>query len=81
MKPALADNLVEFLSFSGPGESIPMLERVSHRDWERALVWLDDTGFALYFLQTLRDTNSADVIPAAILSRLGSNFQGEPRPR
>ena len=74
MKRALADNLVEFLSFSGPGDSIPALERVSHRDWERALLWLDDTGLALYFLQKRQDTNSADVIATSILSRLEANF-------
>ena len=74
MKRALGDNLVEFLSFSGPGDSIPALERVSHRDWERALLWLDDTGLAFYFLQKLQDTNSADVIPTLILSRLEANF-------
>jgi hypothetical protein len=74
MKRALADDLVEFLSFSGPGDSIPALERVSHRDWDRCLLWLDDTGLAFYFLQKLRDTNSAGVIPSAILSRLEANF-------
>ena len=74
MKRALADNLVEFLSFSEPGASIPALERISHRDWERCLLWLDDTGLAFYFLQTLEDTNSAGVIPTSILSRLEANF-------
>jgi hypothetical protein len=74
VKRALADSIVEFLSFSGPGESIPALKRVSHRDWEGAQLWLDDTGLAFYLLQRLRDTNSADVIPSALLSRLETNF-------
>ena len=79
MKRTVADNIVEFLSFSGPGDSIPVLKRVSHRDWERALLWLDDTGLAFYFLQKLRDTNSADVIPSALLSRLETNFAANHR--
>ena len=74
MKRVLADNLVEFLSFSGPGNSIPALERVCHRDWQRCLLWLDDTGLAFYFLQKLQDANSVDVIPTSILSRLETNF-------
>ena len=74
VKQILADNIVKFLSFSGPCDSIPALERVSHRDWERVLLWLDDTGLAFYFLQKLKDTNSADVIPTALLSRLETNF-------
>jgi Uncharacterised nucleotidyltransferase len=74
VKQILADNIVEFLSFSGPGDSIAALGRVSHRDWERALLWLDDTGLAFYFLQKLQDTNSADAIPAEILSLLETNF-------
>lgn len=74
MKRALADSLVEFLSSSGPGNSIPALDRVSHRDWERCLLWLDDTGLAFYFLQKLQDTNSADMIPTSILSRLEETF-------
>jgi Uncharacterised nucleotidyltransferase len=74
VKRALSDNIVKFLSFSGSGDSIPALKRVSHRDWERALLWLDDTGLAFYFLQKLKDTNSAEVIPSALLSRLETNF-------
>jgi Uncharacterised nucleotidyltransferase len=74
VKRTLADNIVEFLSFSGPGESIPALKRSSHRDWERSLLWLDDTGLAFYFLQRLKDTNSADLIPSPLLSRLETNF-------
>ena len=77
----LADSIVEFLSFSDPGDSIPALERVSHRDWERCLLWLDDTGLAFYFLQKLQDTNSADVIPTSILSRLEANFAANQEPR
>jgi hypothetical protein len=74
VKQMLADSMVEFLSFSGPGDSIAALERVSHRDWERALLWLDDTGLAFYFLQKIQDTNSANVIPAELLSLLETNF-------
>ncbi len=74
VKRGVANSIVEFLSFSGHGDSIPALKGVSHRDWERALLWLDDTGLAFYFLQKLKDTNSADVIPIALLSRLETNF-------
>ena len=74
MKQILADNIVEFLSFSGSRDSLLALKRVSHRDWERVLLWLDDTGLAFYFLQKLKDTNSADVMPTALFSRLETNF-------
>ena len=74
MKRALADTLVEFLTLSGPGDGVPALERVCYRDWKRALLWLDDTGLAFYFLRRLHDTNSADVIPTSILCRLEANF-------
>jgi hypothetical protein len=70
----VADNIVEFLSFSGPSDSIPALNRVGYRDWERAHLWLDDTGLAFYFLQKLKDTNSADVISPSLLSRLEADF-------
>ncbi len=74
MKQILADNIVEFLSFSGPRDVVPTLKNVSHRDWDRALLWLDDTGLAFYFLQKLKHTDSADLIPTPLLSRLETNF-------
>ena len=74
MKQILADNIVEFLSFSSPSDGVPALKKVSHRDWERVLLWLDDTGLAFYFLQKLKDTDSADLIPTPLLSRLETNF-------
>jgi hypothetical protein len=81
MKRTLADNLVEFLSFSGPGEGIPVLERVSHRDWERALLWLDDTGLAFVLLTNAPGYEFSRSDPLCNLVSSGSKFQGEPWPR
>jgi hypothetical protein len=74
VKQVLADKIVKFLSFSDPRDSIRALESVRQRDWERALLWLDDSGLAFYFLRKLQDTNSADVIPGEVLSLLKTNF-------
>ena len=81
MKRALADNLVEFLSFSGPGDGISALERVSHRDWKRALLWLDDTGLAFYFLTKTQGYEFGRSDPLCHLVSSGIEFQGEPWPR
>ncbi|HWY53805.1 MAG TPA: nucleotidyltransferase family protein [Terriglobales bacterium] len=71
MKPALAEAIVGFLSFSGEAcNRVSQLSKFSERDWDRTLGWLDDTGLALYFLQKLKDTDVANVVPALVLSGL-----------
>lgn len=71
MKPKLAEAVVGFLSFPGEAcDQVPQLREFNQRDWDRTLRWLDDTGLALYFLQRLKDTGVADVLPALVLSGL-----------
>ncbi len=56
MKRSLAEDVVGFLSFSSDAQhSIGRLKGYSHREWERALHWLDDSGLAFYLLQKLKD--------------------------
>jgi hypothetical protein len=74
VKRTPAGDIIEFLSFSGPCDRISSLDRLRHRGWEKALRWLDDAGLAFYFLQRLKDTNSAEVIPTAVFSRLEKSF-------
>jgi hypothetical protein len=75
MKPKLAEAIIGFLSFSGEQcAQVPQLIKFSERDWDRTLGWLDDTGLALYFLQKLKDTGVAGVVPALVLSGLEKRF-------
>ena len=74
-KQTPADAIVGFLGFSGaPNDFALSIERFTSRQWERAQVWLDDAGLAFYFLQRLKDSNSAAIIPPGVLSRLERNF-------
>ncbi len=75
MKPKLAEAIIGFLSFSGEAcAHVHQLRKFSERDWYRTLGWLDDTGLALYFLQKLKDTGVAGVVPALVLSALEKRF-------
>jgi Uncharacterised nucleotidyltransferase len=70
-----AEDIVEFLSFSrDPCGRANDLKKLSLREWERVLSWLDDAGLALYFLQKLKNTNETDGVPAWVTSRLERNF-------
>ena len=55
MRRTPAEDIVEFLSFSkAPSERVEELKKVSPREWEHVLGWLDDAGLAFYFLQKLK---------------------------
>jgi hypothetical protein len=69
-----AEDIVEFLSFSSASSNrVEELNKVSPREWEHVLRWLDDSGLAFYFLQKLRNTNS-NAVPTWVISRLEGNF-------
>ena len=75
VKQTPAEAIVTFLSFSGAANnSVSALEKFAPRQWGRVQLWLDDGGLAFYFLQRLKDTNTAAVVPPAVLSRLERNF-------
>jgi hypothetical protein len=68
---ALPEAIVDFLAFSGTtSDHRNELRGFSHREWGHALIWLDDAGLALYFLQKLEDTNATEMVPMEVLSRL-----------
>jgi len=70
-----AENVVEFLGFSGDHrDRLNAIETFSRREWKHVQQWLDDAGLAFYFLQKLKDTHASDAIPPVVLSRLERNF-------
>jgi hypothetical protein len=75
VRHALAEAIVDFLSFSNDASNrVGDFKRFRPREWEHALLWLDDAGLAFYFLQKLKSTNRADQVPAWLLSQLEQNF-------
>jgi hypothetical protein len=76
----LAESVVDFLSFSGnPVDRLDALTGFHRRDWEQTLIWLHDAGLALYFLQELKNSNAAGILPRLILSRLEENLAANQR--
>ncbi len=75
MRRTAAEDIVGLLSFStDPGAArLKGFSKVSRREWEQTLRWLDDAGLALYFLQKLKN-GSQDAVPAWVLSHLERNF-------
>lgn len=79
MRRTPAEDVVEFLSFSTtPSDCVKGLKKVSPRQWENVLRWLDDAGLAFYLLKKLKST-SPDAVPAWVMSRLERNFRANQR--
>jgi hypothetical protein len=77
---ALPEAIVEFLRFSGTMSDHPdKLEGFGRREWARALIWLDDAGLALYFLQKIEYTNATEIVPTEVLSRLKRSLAANQR--
>jgi hypothetical protein len=75
MKQTPTEDVVAFLSFSHDAhDHLNAIGNFSSRDWEHVRQWLEDAGLAFYFLQKLKDTNAAGVVPSPVLSRLERNF-------
>jgi hypothetical protein len=69
------EEIVGFLSFSRDRpDPLPVFEKFTRRQWKHVLQWLDDAGLTFYFLQKLKHTNTSDVVPPLVLSRLARNF-------
>lgn len=69
------DALVTFLSYAGnSADGLTSLRGLPDRQWRRTLTWLDDAGLALYFLDKLKRTHSAHMIPLWVLARLEQCF-------
>lgn len=79
MRRTPAEDIVEFLSFSnGSRESdsdrLNTLKNLTPREWKSSLQWMDDSGLAFYFLQKLKNKNSADAVPVWAVLQLEANF-------
>lgn len=48
--------------------------KLSGREWQRLLYWLDISGLALYFLDRLTKLQREDVLPVAVRHRLQQNL-------
>lgn len=72
MRRRLAESVVAFLSFTNP--STDSLKEFGHRDWDRALKWMDDAGLSFYFLQRLKETEARHLVPMRVVSRLEENY-------
>jgi hypothetical protein len=65
--------LLSFCDPLPPGSS--SLWRLSIREWQKLLFWLDTSGLALYFLERVVELQLADALPPIILSRLMQNLR------
>lgn len=74
MDRALKELIVDILSDSS-GATNSALQRISPRDWERILPWLDASGLALYLLDTLRKCGSTSAIPDQIILQLEKRLE------
>lgn len=69
------EDIVAFLRFSRDyRDRLNAIQKFTPRQWRHVLRWLDDAGLAFYFLQKLKDTNAADVVPPLPMSRLERNY-------
>jgi len=69
-----AEDIVEFMGFSGSRDNLDGLLKTSRRNAEKLLQWLDDSGLAFYFLQKAKDADATGPIPDWMLSDLEKHF-------
>jgi hypothetical protein len=50
------------------------LQRLSVRQWQKLLTWLDISGLALYFLDRLIELGQLEILPPAVAERLQQNL-------
>jgi len=71
----LAGDLVECLALTGsPEMRLHRLKRLSRREWESTLSWLDLSGLSLAFWDRLTSLGAADAIPLRAGTRLARNL-------
>ncbi len=76
MNRALAQQIIDCLRLSGtPRTSLPRLPTFGRHEWQRALVWLDVSGLALYFWQRLKELGAESAIPLQLQARLAKNLE------
>jgi len=80
MDRRLVQSIVESLRVDVPREArLAGFESFGLRDWQRTLSWLDDSGLALYLLERLNQSDSLQLLPLAIQSRLQHNLASNQR--
>ena len=56
-------------------EQCRRLENLSHKQWQKALNWLDISGLALYFLDRIMELQLGNMLPPDMLARLHQNLR------
>jgi hypothetical protein len=56
-----------------PAEYTRLL-RLSRREWQNLLHWLDTSGLALYFFDRMRELNLLEILPSPVFARLKENL-------
>lgn len=75
MNRALAREIVNSLRVSGlPEGTFERLGALTGREWEKARLWLVESGLALYFCQRVKGSEAEAVVPADLLVRLARNL-------
>ena len=74
MRQTPAERVVEFLSLSTNVFPVVRFRKLTKREWDRLLLWMDDAGLAFYFLRKLEDTNQATAIPPWVTDCLQEKF-------
>jgi hypothetical protein len=57
-----------------PPQQCLRLQRLSGRQWQKLLIWLDISGLALYFLDRLIELGQLEILPASVAERLQQNL-------
>lgn len=57
-----------------PPQECLRLQRLSARQWQQLLTWLDISGLALYFFDRLTELNQLEILPPAVFHRLQQNL-------
>jgi Uncharacterised nucleotidyltransferase len=74
MNRELAKTVIGCLRLKSDAPDVDRLRRLTKRDWQRSMLWLDHSGLTLYLLQRLHSLNATDVLPPPILRRFEGNL-------
>jgi hypothetical protein len=75
MKRSPAECVVNLLGFSDDrSENVDALRKLSRREWEFVLRWLNDASMAFYLLRKLKERNATETVPPWVMARLQRSF-------
>jgi Uncharacterised nucleotidyltransferase len=75
MNRALAEFIISVLGFAE--DTAPLaapLKRLTSREWEMTLLWLDQTGLSLYFWNKVQELGLQDAVPPAVGAGLEARY-------